>query len=86
MRARATMSNMYVPISAKRSNRFPLAGLGCGCSSGSGVGQILATAGGLAAGFSVAAAGAVGLIGGYFIGKHAQRTGLALNRRRRRRR
>lgn len=79
---------MYAPVSALRSTRYPLAGLGCPCSATatSGLGQILATAGGLAAGLSIAGAGALGLIGGYFLGKHAQRAGLALNPRRRRRR
>ena len=38
----------------------------------------------LAAGFSIAGAGATGLILGYFLGKHAQRVGLAWNGRRRR--
>lgn len=76
---------MYAPVSALRSTRYPLAGLGCGCSAPTaGLGQVLATAGGLAAGLSIAGAGALGLIGGYFLGKHAQRAGLALNRRRRR--
>lgn len=80
--SRATMLGMYAPVSAMRSTRYPLAGLGCGCSpTTAGLGQILAAG----AGFAIAGAGAVGLIAGYFLGKYAQRAGLALNRRRRRR-
>lgn len=75
---------MYVPVSAMRSSRYPLAGLGCGCTSTAGLGQLAPAVGGLAAGFGVAGAGAMGLIAGYFLGKHAQKAGLALNRRRRR--
>lgn len=83
---------MYAPVSAMRSTRYPLmgaAGLGCGCHAPapmSGLGQFMTAATSLAAGFSIAGAGATGMILGYFIGKHAQRTGLALNRRRRARR
>jgi hypothetical protein len=81
---------MYVPVSAMRSNRFPLAGLGCGCTAAmpatAGLGQILPAFTGLAAGFTIAAAGGAGLVAGYFLGKHAQRAGLALNRGRRGRR
>jgi hypothetical protein len=63
-------------------------GLGCGCSAPpmGGLGQLTTVASSLAAGFSIAGAGATGLILGYFLGKHAQRTGLALNRGRRHRR
>lgn len=80
------MGPMYAPVSALRSTRYPLMGLGCGCSSPavSGLGQIAAAASGLFTGLGVAGAGFGGLIAGYFIGKHAQRTGLALNRRGRR--
>lgn len=85
-RPRATLPDMYAPVSAMRSNRYPLAGLGCGCAPTSGLGQIMAAASGLATGLGIAGTGFVGLIAGYFIGKHAQRTGLALNRRRRSRR
>jgi hypothetical protein len=51
-----------------------------------GLGQVATAVTSLAAGLGIAGAGATGLILGYFIGKHAQRTGLALNRRRRGRR
>jgi hypothetical protein len=79
---------MYTSVSALRSTRYPLMGLGCPCTPGpvAGLGQILATLGGAAAGMGIAGAGAVGLVVGYFVGKHAQARGLALNSRRRRRR
>jgi hypothetical protein len=71
-----------------RSARYPLMGLNglaCPCSTPTaGLGQILASLGGAAAGMGIAGAGAVGLITGYFLGKHAQARGLALNSRRRR--
>ena len=78
---------MYAPVSAMRSVRYPLAGLGCGCSAPmSGLGQIAAAASGLFTGLGVAGAGFGGLLVGYFVGKHAEKRGLALNRRRRHRR
>lgn len=76
---------MYAPVSAMRSARFPLSGLGCGCTSTAGLGQLAPAAGGVFVGAGVVGAGAMGLIAGYFLGKHAQRVGLALNRSRRRR-
>lgn len=87
------MWHMYAPVSAMRSTRYPLMGgdgLGCGCQAPpmpmAGLGQVATAVTSLAAGLGIAGAGATGLILGYFIGKHAQRTGLALNRRRRGRR
>jgi hypothetical protein len=52
----------------------------------SGLGQIAAAASGLFTGLGVAGAGFGGLLVGYFVGKHAEKRGLALNGRRRRHR
>lgn len=77
----------YQSVSALRSTRFPLMGLGCGCSDGhssaSGLGLEI---GSLVAGGGAVGIGMTGLVIGYFLGKHAQRRGLALNRGRRNRR
>lgn len=88
---RATITPMYSNVSALRSTRYPLAGLGCPCNSPApvaGLGQLLPAVGGFAAGVTLAAAGGLGLITGYWLGgimgRRAERhRRLMYNRRRR---
>jgi len=62
------------PVAAFNNDRAPLLGLG----------QVVTALTSFAVGLGVVGAGATGLIVGYFLGKYAQRAGLALNGRRRR--